>query len=479
MLIFGITRLFNRTAAPKLLSWGLRLRETSPLLSGRVLLPLAQGLVSIEVRDDYRRLALSRRRRDGGGGGGGGQGDVGGKNDVGGDGGGGGGDGRTAWDDFVDDTWNFFFEDRRRDGRRSSRGGADAVRRDREGAEEEVGARRRPREDGSHGRRRPPRRRRGTMATRRDHDDRNGDHEDHNDDDDDDDDDESLKSHGEQRVRLLGRYVLPALLSSTSTTDLNPRRHDDRFVRWMRGEYLMARYGPIVERALANHPELRHHDRRDDIDDIVDDLDHLLPSAETVRRAFDMEGWSRHKAPPSSWKDEEEEEEERDGEGEDRARDDLERIVHRRLRGHVANSGPLNAYFETRGRDDSYELWTREYVRGLARYLLDRIREMDGEGRRRRNQRRAGDKTSSSSSAAAAEGIRTTILDVGAGDGRLAYFLRLAMREIAGGTRGRRELPVIVATDDGSWNAPIYDGESSATTTVTSPASACFAASSG
>ena len=79
--------------------------------------------------------------------------------------------------------------------------------------------------------------------------------------------------------------------------------------------------------------------------------------------------------------EEEEEEEERDGEGEDHDRDDLEQIVHRRLRGHVANSGPLNAYIEMRGRDDSHELWRREYVRGLARYLLDRIGEMDGEQR--------------------------------------------------------------------------------------------------
>jgi hypothetical protein len=79
-------------------------------------------------------------------------------------------------------------------------------------------------------------------------------------------------------------------------------------------------------------------------------------------------------------------------------------------------------------------------------------------------------------------------LDVGAGDGRLAYFIRLAMREIAGGgERGKptkernakwkrknamgtnsfrhdertsnNGLPIIVATDDGSWNAPIYDKE--------------------
>ena len=68
---------------------------------------------------------------------------------------------------------------------------------------------------------------------------------------------------------------------------------------------------------------------------------------------------------------------------------------------------------------------------------------------------------------AAAEGIQTTILDVSAGDGRLTYFLRLAMREIVGGACGQRggrsrnssELPVVVATNDGSWKAPIYNGE--------------------
>ena len=84
--------------------------------------------------------------------------------------------------------------------------------------------------------------------------------------------------------------------------------------------------------------------------------------------------------------EEEEEEEERDGEGEDHDRDDLKQLVHCRLRGHIANSGPLNAYVEMRGRDDSHELWTREYVRGLACHLLDRIGEMDGEQRQRQNQ---------------------------------------------------------------------------------------------
>ena len=275
----------------------------------------------------------------------------------------------------------------------------------------------------------------------------------------------------------------------------------------------MARYGPAVHEAVALHPELRYReDRRDGEDDaggiiVVDDLDRLLPSADTVRGAFGMEGWSRRKAPPSSYEDDD-----GDGDGDavhaDDVEMDIETIVHRRLGGHVKYSGPLNAYFEMRGRDDAYELWTREYVRGLAKYLLGRIEEMDNDNENEKD----GNRTAR---------VKTTILDVGAGDGRLAYFLRLAMRdeaaagggggggaafpgkkrrrteekkkarardnasddngdggiaaggggEVAGGypaaekTRRRRrrsapdyyDLPAIVATDDGSWKAPIYD----------------------
>mmetsp|Transcript_23575 Transcript_23575/g.38270 ORF Transcript_23575/g.38270 Transcript_23575/m.38270 type:complete len:234 (+) Transcript_23575:2-703(+) len=61
--------------------------------------------------------------------------------------------------------------------------------------------------------------------------------------------------------------------------------------------------------------------------------------------------------------------------------------------------------------------------------------------------------------------IETIILDVGAGDGRLVYFLRRAMEEIAKKeNRHSKEeqepnLPIIIATDDGSWKAPIYDNK--------------------
>ena len=475
MLIFGITKLINKTLAPKLLSLGLRLHDISPSSSSSglimpLLLPLAQKLVSIEVRDDYRNLARSMmtmmQREDGGGGGRGG--------------------GR----------------EKQPRGTISSRRRGDDDGSRRRGTRE--GGGRIPRRRPDDGRRRPRGGRRGR--------------EEDGDDDDGDDGEgsSSVESHGERRVRLLGGYVLPALSSSSSSSpppSSHPKRYPDHFVRWMRGEYLMARYGPAVHEAVALHPELRYReDRRDGEDDaggviVVDDLDRLLPSADTVRGAFGMEGWSRRKAPPSSYEDDD-----GDGDGDavhaDDVEMDIETIVHRRLGGHVKYSGPLNAYFEMRGRDDAYELWTREYVRGLAKYLLGRIEEMDNDNENEKD----GNRTAR---------VKTTILDVGAGDGRLAYFLRLAMRdeaaagggggggaafpgkkrrrteekkkarardnasddngdggiaaggggEVAGGypaaekTRRRRrrsapdyyDLPAIVATDDGSWKAPIYD----------------------
>jgi hypothetical protein len=62
--------------------------------------------------------------------------------------------------------------------------------------------------------------------------------------------------------------------------------------------------------------------------------------------------------------------------------------------GHVMNCGPLNALCEEAG---VYQLWTREYIENLGKYLLKRTAAFDGE---------------------------TIVLDVGAGDGLLAQSLR-------------------------------------------------------
>lgn len=113
---------------------------------------------------------------------------------------------------------------------------------------------------------------------------------------------------------------------------------------------------------------------------------------------------------------------------------------------------------------DSYELWNYDYIFALAQYLIDRITALDS---------------------VKSTPLHTTILDVGAGDGRLIYFLRRAMNQIVvtnssassiislhrknGKTKRAIEsmevksqtfkLPILIATDDGSWNAPIYKNQ--------------------
>ena len=50
-------------------------------------------------------------------------------------------------------------------------------------------------------------------------------------------------------------------------------------------------------------------------------------------------------------------------------------------------------------------------------------------------------------------------LDVGAGNGRLAYFLRRAMEDMTNQGGGSQKLPKIIASNDGSWRAPMYDNK--------------------
>jgi hypothetical protein len=405
-------------------------------------LPLAQYLISIEVRDDYRQLKLASSSSTNGS------------------------DNnstfvpfkgiRTAWESFVDQTWSVLFENP------SDRKSVMTAKQKED--EAEIIARQlydeksRKREE-----RRAMRRQRSSSSSSSQVKQQ---------------DfiskrtqiqlvdesivvDESLLLQGKQRVKQLGQYILPALLSVVSLKKQQQQKqqiqYNDHFVKWIRGEYLIARYGLLVEKTLTLYPELRcHHNRtsssRHGCDDSTtvgtndDDLHRLLPSVDVVRKAFNMQDWAKHKVPVSSWHDEIDESYITI---DDSSHDDIiiERIIHRNLNGQVEYSGPMNAYFEMRNRDDTYELWTYEYIKGLAKYLLCRIHELD----ERDNCQ-----------------LETTILDVGAGDGRLVHFLCRAMdEEMNAGGKGRKRMknseekqiiyPKIIATDDGSWNAPFYD----------------------
>jgi hypothetical protein len=189
----------------------------------------------------------------------------------------------------------------------------------------------------------------------------------------------------------------------------------NNFVKWLRGEYLIAKYGLIVQHAVKQYPELRGYAHGDNTNDSIRNQ---LPSVHTVIQAFGLQHWNRYKALIPV------DEGEKDIDNSStNGIISLEHIIQYKLDGQIIHAGPLNAYFEMRrlwgrgkrrrrggGAEDScYELWTREYIFGLAQYLLDRITAMDRNGH---------------------GPMETIILDVGAGDGRLSYFLRCAMGEI-------------------------------------------------
>lgn len=84
-----------------------------------------------------------------------------------------------------------------------------------------------------------------------------------------------------------------------------------------------------------------------------------------------------------------------------------------------------------------YEFWTEDYVRSLGNYIMDRSQNFDGE---------------------------TVVLDIGAGDGSLVYFLKRYMKEAKESsssglgnkknqktTKKHKNLPTVIATDDFSW----------------------------
>lgn len=279
----------------------------------------------------------------------------------------------------------------------------------------------------------------------------------------------------ELRIEVLDSYLRPALVNNGKWSDVAKWQFNNRLLKWARAEFLIAKHGPAVKDALASYPKLRnspqlaiHPFRRGilqivhgtDLDDTTKQI--ALPQTSLVERAFEMEDWKKSK--------------DMDG-----VRHHLEKLASKlggnivdlrggSLRfanippdgdvsglsleqilevagGHVAFCGPMNALCEERG---IYQVWTKEYVELLARYLLKRTNEFQGE---------------------------TVVLDVGAGDGLLSKYLQFAIGDeirpkssqrgnIRGKVKGSRpqpasshvypskippKVPSIIAIDDGSW----------------------------
>jgi hypothetical protein len=72
-----------------------------------------------------------------------------------------------------------------------------------------------------------------------------------------------------------------------------------------------------------------------------------------------------------------------------------------------------------------FEIWTKEYINSLSNYLKDRIKELGGSKK-----------------------TPITILEVGAGDGRLAHFIQERLNKVIPGHAK------VVASDSGDWEVP-------------------------
>ena len=392
------------------------------------MLPLAQRLVSIEVQDDYKLLTSSRIKGQN-------SHDKSIQGQI-----------SLAWDNFVDNAWDIFFESRHQ-----------KLNVDQEQEQKQTKAHQTDLTET----RKLNSQTRHTRAQQRQKK---------------TEEDLSYSELADQRVQLFDQYVRKALLPTGTDqdfkqniylTDAQNNGQYDYFVKWIRSEYLIARYGLAVQQAVKKNPTLRDDaaglnsvgdTRNIDGEEVEVPLHLILPKVDTIIDAFGMQDWSRTKVPVSYWTDSEDSSASNDNIS-------IKSLIHDKLRGQISYSGPLNAYFEMRRREDSYELWSYDYIFGLAQYLLDRIKSLD-------------DSVSAP--------VNTTILDVGAGDGRLIYFLRRAMQEIRTSNSskssvstnlrlGRKSkmsrksatakikgnsqtlaMPTLIATDDGSWKAPIY-----------------------
>ena len=317
-----------------------------------------------------------------------------------------------------------------------------------------------------------------------------------------------------ERLKAFIEYMRPVLAPNEKFHDVNRWRFHNRFIKWLRSEYLICKYSAEISKTLGKYPKLKYCallDVRSKLRDtmrygitsdvfITDDssvTQHAksLPSLNLVNDAFKMQSWNKRKSATKEY---------------DHMKDlstyvlggtvhaipgtnmqipdiDEEKDV-RSLKFEellevagclVKNSNAFNALCDDA---DIYEFWTDDYVTELSKYLMERCQELNA---------RYGEKeiivvdgmSCSFSEASMALSFDVFIVfshqiflysfvflnSVGAGDGILAQFLREKMtsnkrmvsrKKHKGGqnTKGlpRRTktttlAPIVVATDDGSW----------------------------
>ncbi|CAJ1965457.1 unnamed protein product [Cylindrotheca closterium] len=290
------------------------------------------------------------------------------------------------------------------------------------------------------------------------------------------------------RVQSYDHVIRKSLLPKETHSNLQSWMGHLRILKWARAEFLISKYGPMVKEAMDAYPQLRgspQFQRNPNQNFFLqlargrlvlpfsqstsssssspsqeDEADHanktsnsmmLLPTTDTVVKAFDMKDWAIQKdsqglhestnvildklSSSSQIIDQQQATTTttttNNSDDTAASMEDIstEELLHCLSGGHVQYCGPLNAICE---EANLYQLWTKEYVQHLGDYLLQEY---------------------------SSNTDKTTIVDIGAGDGLLIRYLQEYMGgKLRKGNRRKHKnaitgaaLPRMVSTDDGSW----------------------------
>ena len=263
-------------------------------------------------------------------------------------------------------------------------------------------------------------------------------------------------------------YMRPILVPNERWGDVMRWQFNVRFVNFARVEFLAAKYGLDLKDAMDAYPKIRMGPQASvtrmkrklgilwpEVQEEGKEWLPLVPSTNTVIKAFQLQSWSRKKNMDAVWNRMTALTKKLGGEVIDVpgswwkiakippetsvASLSIEAILETAGVAGLSSSGSFNLFCE---ECNVYQLWTREYIDGLAEYLLERTQHFDGD---------------------------TIVVDIGAGDGYLAQLLRESFTsdpqknrrppktQRRGGpvpkqqTESKRKVPEVVATDDGSW----------------------------
>lgn len=220
------------------------------------------------------------------------------------------------------------------------------------------------------------------------------------------------------RLDAFQEYMRPILTPTNQWSNIERYRMNQRFIKWLRSEYLICKYEPDIRDALKTYTQLKVTPLLGGqkigrlLRSLIGKTDvnrgefAPLPNASTLDKAFDMGGWNKSKSTNSEY---------------DHMRDivlrlggcmekiprssvqfanvpldasvkDLSTEEILEVSGcHISSCNAFNALCEEGG---IYEFWTQDYVSALANYLMTRCNDFDGQ---------------------------TVVVDVGAGDGILVH----------------------------------------------------------